>query len=119
MKKFECESYKTSPGFVEYLNRLPITNKPFVCPNLRVLIEEVIIEYEKGPSRKYKEGGLFCTEKSKLMVNGHCGFGISPIRQKNGELSAVCSEGREIKFYVDSTRELNKKEKTHFLNNRK
>lgn len=119
MKKFKCEPYTTSPGFVEYLNRLPITNKPFVCPNLRMLPEKVIIEYESGPPRKYEKSGLFCTRKIQRTIEGHCGFNSSLIKQEDRKLSVVCSEGREIKFYVDSTRELNKKEKAHFLNNRR
>ena len=81
MKEFKCEPYETSVEFVKYLNGLS-KEGPFECPYLRVLPENIKIVYKNGPPRKYNQGGLFCEKKTQRTIEGHCGFGLSSIRQK-------------------------------------
>ena len=87
MKEFNCEPYEPSEDFFEYLKELESAESSF-CPHLRMLPEEIKIVYESGPSRRYKEGGLFCIEKAEEVIASHCGI-ESMIRKEEGNLFVI------------------------------
>lgn len=119
MRTFRCKPYSPGECFYEYLNSLDITKNPFQCPFLRILPEEVRINYKLGPPRRYEKGGLFCTRKAKGVIHAQCGFMVSPIRQSESKLAAICEKGLKIIFDKIEIKNISEKEKKDFLDDRR
>lgn len=90
--------------FVKYLEiGLLITgDRPFDCPYLRVLPEDVCFDNHIPVHRDYLRGDLMCVKSIKgeqsALRDGRCqNFWF--LKSKNKKLEVSCSHGRE--FYIE------------------
>lgn len=93
-KDFADES-SLRDAFNNYFANLPDTdNKPFDCPNLRVLSESIGIIFSDKPSWTYDKEDLICVYGARHDLSRRCRFG-----GLSGAEKGVRYEDGKLKFY--------------------
>jgi hypothetical protein len=93
--KIFADEDKLRDAFNDYFVNLPDTNKPFDCPNLRLLSESVGIIFKNRPSWVYYKEDLICTHGAKHDLSRRCRFGglgkeERGVKYENGKLKFYC-----------------------------
>jgi len=87
----KCESY---------LERLPTTNLPFDCRNLRRLPEAIKLIHSNKPSTTYQHNDLICLYNVKNELSRRCGINSVLKSDREGNLIFRCLKDGEKIFKV-------------------
>ncbi len=84
--------------FHEYLSRLDGTNKPFDCPNLKILPENLeITNIDLTTKYNYKKGALICSLPNQPGESHECRLKRTKINlNEQGELEILCAQNCKI-----------------------